>query len=60
MPASTTTNFTLLFTTAFNNTPAVAVGNGGYYSLDRYYNEFWGLSSSVLTNFTGLTIHVRL
>lgn len=60
MPALTTSNFTLVFTAPFANTPAVAVGNGGYYSLDRYFNEFWALSSSVLSNLTGLTIHVRL
>lgn len=40
--------------------PAVAVGNGGYSSLDRYYNEFWGLTHSVLSNLTGLIIHVRI
>lgn len=38
LPASTTSNFTLPFGQAFANMPAVAVGNGGYSSLDRYYN----------------------
>lgn len=60
IPAYTTSNYTIPFSQAFVNMPAVAVGNGGYSSLDRYYNEFWGLNHSVLTNLTGLIIHVRL
>ena len=57
--ASSTNVFPYTFTTPFPNIPSIAIGCGGYSSLDVLFNELWALRFNQ-NNYTGFDFILRI